>query len=61
VDSQQFGPSDLEFIRVWAHEVAAYQARGWALSYLRRGFACEALLGPSYADCLMVREVKVRD
>jgi hypothetical protein len=46
---------------VWAHEVADYQARGWVLSYLRRGFPCEALLGPEYADCLMVREVKLRD
>jgi hypothetical protein len=47
----------MEFIRVWAHEVAEHQARGWTLTCVRRGFPSEALLGPDYADCLLVREV----
>jgi hypothetical protein len=46
-----------EWIRVWAHEVPAYQRDGWRFSCLRRGFPSEALLGREYADCLMVREV----
>jgi hypothetical protein len=46
-----------EWIRVWAHEMPAYQRKGWRLSHVRRGFPSEALLGPDYADCLMTREV----
>ena len=46
-----------EWIRVWAHEVPAYEREGWRLSRVRRGFPSEALLGPDYADCLMMREV----
>ena len=46
-----------EWIRVWAHEVPAYEREGWRLSHVRRGFPSEALLGPRYADCLMMREV----
>jgi len=46
-----------EWIRVWAHEVSAYERDGWRLSHVRRGFPSEALLGPEYADCLMMREV----
>jgi hypothetical protein len=48
----------MEFVRVWAHEVSEYQARGWALISVRRGFPSEALLGSDYADCLLVQEVK---
>ena len=46
-----------EYIRVWAFEVPAYKREGWQLSYVRRGLPSEALLGPEYADCLMVRRV----
>jgi len=48
----------MEFLRVWAWEVAAYEAQGWALSWVRRGLPSEVLLGPDYADCLMVRKVR---
>lgn len=44
-----------EWIRVWAYEVACYEREGWQLSYVRRGMPTECLLGPDYADCLMVR------
>jgi hypothetical protein len=46
-----------EWIRVWEYEVSAYERMGWRLSHVRRGFPSEALLGPGYADCLMMREV----
>jgi hypothetical protein len=49
--------SQSECIRVWAFEVPAYERRGWQLRGVRRGVPSEALLGPDYADCLMVREV----
>jgi hypothetical protein len=45
----------VEFIRVWAHEVPVYEAQGWQLHCVRQGKPCEAVLGPGYADCLMVR------
>lgn len=45
----------LEFIRIWAHEVAQYEARGWHLQCVRYGLPSEILLGPGYADCIMVR------
>ena len=47
---------DMEFIRIWAHEVPEYEAQGWRLSSVTSGKPCEVLLGPGYADCLMVRE-----
>ena len=47
--------SEVEFIRIWAHEVPEYEAQGWRLSRVTRGKPCEAILGPDYADCLMVR------
>ena len=56
--SRPSGSSEMEFVRVWAHEVSEYQARGWALISVRRGFPSEALLGSDYADCLLVQEVK---
>jgi hypothetical protein len=46
-----------EWIRVWAHEVSAHERMGWRLSHIRRGFPSEALLGPDYRDCWMMREV----
>ena len=48
----------MEAIRIWAYEVPAYEAAGWKLSYIRRGFPCELIHGPGYADCMMVREVR---
>ncbi len=46
-----------EWIRVWAHEVPAFEREGWRLSHVRRGMPSECLLGPDYADCLMMRDV----
>ncbi len=46
-----------EWIRVWEYEVSAYERMGWRLSHVRRGFPSEALLGPDYRDCWMMREV----
>ena len=57
MEGRPSGSSEMEFIRVWAHEVAEHQAREWTLTCVRRGFPSEALLGPDYADCLLVREV----
>ena len=47
--------SDLQFIRIWAHEVPEYEAQGWRLRCVRSGKPCEAILGPGYADCVMMR------
>jgi len=47
--------SEVEFIRIWAHEVPEYEAQGWRLRCVRQGGPCEAVLGPGYADCLMSR------
>jgi len=58
LDSKRLGSSEREFIRVWRHEVDAYQGQDWRLCCVRRGFPSEALLGPDYADCLLVREVR---
>jgi len=47
-----------EWIRVWAYEIPAYQRDGWRFSHAIMGGPSEQLLGPSWRDCWMVREVQ---
>ena len=46
-----------EWIRVWAHEMPAFERDGWRFSHALVGGPSEQLYGPGYRDCWMVREV----
>jgi hypothetical protein len=45
-----------EWIRVWAHEVSAYEREGWRFSHAIVGGPSEQLFGSGYRECWMMRE-----
>jgi len=50
-----------EWIRVWAHEMPAFERDGWRFSHALVGGPSEQLYGPDYRDCRMVRRMDAHD
>jgi len=50
-----------EWIRVWAHEMPAFEREGWRFSHVLVGGPSEQLHGPSYRDCWMVRRMDTNE
>ena len=47
---------EIEFIRVWAWEVPAYEEKGWQIDSAKEGPSTD-LFGASHVDVLLVRPV----
>lgn len=47
---------EVEFVRVWAWEVPAYEEEGWKIDSAKEGPSTD-LFGADYVDVLLVRPV----